>query len=147
VANASIKDYSGDQKYVKTSGAGSVGDPFIPEVTVGSITAGDANIGNVDIASLPNDPLGAIADAAATPGSTGTLSAKLRLATSQLGALQTALEIIDDWDESDRAKVNPIAGQVGVAAGAGAVSALTQRVTLASDDRLPGSPGQRDCGL
>jgi len=49
-------------------------------------------------------------------------------------AMQTALEIIDDWDESDRAKVNPIAGQAGVAAGAGAVDALTQRTTLASDD-------------
>lgn len=45
-----------------------------------------------------------------------------------------SLAIIDDWDESDRAKVNPIAGQAGVAAGAGAVDALTQRATLASDD-------------
>lgn len=46
----------------------------------------------------------------------------------------TALQIIDDWDESDRAKVNPVVGQAGVAAGAGAVSANTQRVTHASDD-------------
>lgn len=45
-----------------------------------------------------------------------------------------ALQIIDDWDESDRCKVNPIAGQAGVAAGAGAVAATVQRVTLASDD-------------
>ena len=45
-----------------------------------------------------------------------------------------ALQIMDDWDESDRAKVNPIAGQAGVAAGAGAVDALTQRVILATDD-------------
>jgi len=50
------------------------------------------------------------------------------------GASTTALQIVDDWDESDRAKVNPIAGQAGVAAGAGAASALTQRVILASDD-------------
>lgn len=46
----------------------------------------------------------------------------------------TALQIIDDWDETDRCKVNPIVGQAGVAAGAGAVGATTQRVTLASDD-------------
>jgi|CXWL01.1.fsa_nt_gi hypothetical protein len=46
----------------------------------------------------------------------------------------TALAIMDDWDETDRAKVNIIAGQVGVAAGSGAVSALTQRVILATDD-------------
>jgi len=46
----------------------------------------------------------------------------------------TALQIIDDWDESDRAKVNLIVGQSGVAAGAGAVGVTVQRVTLASDD-------------
>lgn len=51
-----------------------------------------------------------------------------------LAAAATSLSVVDDWDESDRAKVNPIAGQAGVAAGAGAVSALTQRMTLASDD-------------
>ena len=48
--------------------------------------------------------------------------------------IATSLAILDDWDEADRAKVNPIAGQAGVAAGAGAVDALTQRTTLASDD-------------
>jgi hypothetical protein len=48
--------------------------------------------------------------------------------------IQTSVQIMDDWDESDRAKVNIISGQAGVAAGAGAVSATVQRVTLASDD-------------
>ena len=46
----------------------------------------------------------------------------------------TALQIMDDWDESDRAKVNPIVGVAGVAAGAGTVGTTTQRTTLASDD-------------
>jgi hypothetical protein len=50
------------------------------------------------------------------------------------GNAATSLAVIDDWDESDRAKVNPIVGQAGVAAGAGAVGATVQRVTLASDD-------------
>lgn len=45
----------------------------------------------------------------------------------------TALQTMDDWDESDRCKTNPIAGQAGVAAGAGAVDALTQRIIVASD--------------
>jgi hypothetical protein len=45
-----------------------------------------------------------------------------------------SLAVLDDWDEADRAKVNPIVGQPGVAAGAGAVGATTQRVTLASND-------------
>ena len=47
-----------------------------------------------------------------------------------------ALQVIDDWDEADRCKVNPIAGQVGVQGGAGATTALTQRVVLATDDVL-----------
>lgn len=48
-------------------------------------------------------------------------------------AIKTAVEIMDDWDESDRAKVNPIAGQAGVAANDGATSATTQRVVMASN--------------
>jgi len=48
-------------------------------------------------------------------------------------AAEASLAIIDDWDETDRAKVNIIAGQVGVAAGSGASSALTQRVIAATD--------------
>jgi hypothetical protein len=50
------------------------------------------------------------------------------------GAALTALQAMDDWDESDRAKVNPIVGQAGIAAGAGAVGVTVPRVTLASDD-------------
>lgn len=52
-------------------------------------------------------------------------------------ASDTSLAVIDDWDESDRAKVNPIVGQAGVAGGSGTVSALTQRVVLATDVALP----------
>jgi hypothetical protein len=51
-----------------------------------------------------------------------------------LAGAATSLAILDDWDESDRAKVNLIVGQAGVAAGAGAVGATVQRITLASDD-------------
>ncbi len=57
---------------------------------------------------------------------------------SDLGAyaslISISLAVMDDWDESDRAKVNIIAGQAGVTAGAGTVAANTPRVTLASDD-------------
>lgn len=50
-----------------------------------------------------------------------------------LASAVAALQIMDDWDESDRAKVNPIVGQAGVQGGAGAVSANTQRVIIATD--------------
>lgn len=52
-------------------------------------------------------------------------------------AAETSLAIIDDWDETDRAKVNPIVGQAGVQGGSGTVSANTQRVVLATDVALP----------
>lgn len=61
-------------------------------------------------------------------------AAQLNCTEASASAIKTAVEIMDDWDESDRAKVNPIVGQAGVAAGAGAVGATVQRVTLASDD-------------
>lgn len=54
-------------------------------------------------------------------------------AGGNLAATTTALQIMDDWDESDRAKVNPIVGQAGVQGGAGAVSATTQRIVIATD--------------
>ncbi len=81
---------------------------------------------------------------AGVAGGTGVLGATVQRMTvatddtvaTDLTAIKTAVEIMDDWDESDRCKSNPIAGQAGVAAGAGAVNALTQRSTLASDDPL-----------
>lgn len=70
---------------------------------------------------------------------TVTVNAGTNLNTSALNLeatqadVRTALQIIDDWDESDRAKVNPIVGQLGVQGGAGSVSANTQRVAVATD--------------
>ena len=50
---------------------------------------------------------------------------------------QTAsLSVLDDWDETNRAAVNTIAGQVGVQGAAGTITALTQRVTIATDDEV-----------
>jgi hypothetical protein len=54
-----------------------------------------------------------------------------------LAGAATSLAVMDDWDESDRAKVNLIVGQAGVQGGSGTVSASTQRVTLATDVALP----------
>lgn len=75
---------------------------------------------------------GAAADAVSGAGAVGTGVQRTTLASDDPAVV--SLQIMDDWDESDRAKVNLIAGQAGVAAGAGAVDALTQRVVLATDD-------------
>jgi hypothetical protein len=85
--------------------------------------------------------LGANNDVTVTSGSV-TANAGTNLNTSalalesggNLAGAATSLAIVDDWDESDRAKVNIVAGQAGITAGAGAVGASTPRVTLASDD-------------
>lgn len=52
-------------------------------------------------------------------------------------AAVTALQIMDDWDESDRAKVNLIVGQAGIAGGTGVDGATVPRVTLATNVALP----------
>ena len=52
-------------------------------------------------------------------------------------ASAASLSVLDDWDETNRAAVNTIAGQVGVQGASGVVTALTQRVVLATDVALP----------
>jgi hypothetical protein len=44
---------------------------------------------------------------------------------------------MDDWDETDRAKVNLIVGQAGIAAGTGVDGVTVPRVTLATNVGLP----------
>lgn len=64
---------------------------------IGKLAANSGvDIGDVDVLSVPADPFGANADVAATAGSTGSIQAKLRLMTSQLDAIQTAIQLIDD---------------------------------------------------
>lgn len=77
-------------------------------IQVGSIAAGDNNIGNVDLASaipagtnnigdvdvltVPADPFGANADAAVAAGAVGSIQAKLRRLTTDLDAVKTAVQ-------------------------------------------------------
>lgn len=74
--------------------------------------------------------------------STGVLSvddngASLTVDNTDITASATSLAVIDDWDESDRAKVNPVVGQAGLAAGTGVDAANALRVSLATDIPLP----------
>lgn len=73
-------------------------------------------------------------DVGAGTGGSETQRVIIDTADVNLSAIKTAVEIIDDWDETNRAAVNIVAGQAGITAGAGAVAASTPRVTLASDD-------------
>jgi len=52
-------------------------------------------------------------------------------------ATQAAVEIMDDWDETNRAAVNPISSVTGIAGGTGADATNVTRVSLATDIALP----------
>lgn len=106
---------------------------------VGSKSGGGALIPGDATAGLKVD-LGADNDVTVTSGSitaTQGTAANLNMTEASAAAIKTSVEIMDDWDESDRAKVNPIVGQAGVQGASGAVSATTQRVVLATDVALP----------
>lgn len=104
-------------------------------------TLGDGDVGAI---ALDADGAVQISDGGNTITVDGTITANAGtdLNTSalalesggNLAAAVTALQIIDDWDETNRAAVNLIASQAGITGGAGAVGANTPRVTLASDD-------------
>ena len=63
----------------------------------------------VDVLTLPADPLGANADAAVAAGAAGSISAKLRLMTSQLDAIKTAVELIDNAIAGTEMQVDVVA--------------------------------------
>ena len=74
-----------------------------------NLAAGTNNIGDVDVLTVPADPFGANADAAATAGSTGSIQAKLRLMTSQLDSIKTAVEILDNTVSGSETQVDVVA--------------------------------------
>ncbi len=98
-----------------------IGSPFQAGGSIGNTSFGATQSGTWNINNV-----------------SGTVSLPTGAATLAEQQTQTAsLSVLDDWDESDRAKVNPIAGQAGVAGGSGVVGATTQRVVLATDVALP----------
>lgn len=73
-----------------------------------------------------------ISGAISLPTGASTAANQTTLITNS-GNAATSLAILDDWDETDRAKVNLIVGQAGIAAGAGATGANVPRVDVAND--------------
>jgi hypothetical protein len=76
--------------------------------------------------------IGAAADAAATVGSTGSLSAKERLMTTQLDAIQTAVQTIDNIVSGAGANITQFGG-TNVVTGTGTGGAGIPRVTVSND--------------
>lgn len=100
----------------------------------GADTDGDYAALGLDSSGRLHTTVGNTVTVTGTVTAAQATAANLNMTEASAADIKTAVQIIDDWDESDRAKINLIVGQAGVAAGAGAVSATVQRVTLASDD-------------
>lgn len=103
--------------------------------------SGSLEIGTVATVTTITNPVAVTQSGAwsvtANAGTNLNTSALALESGGNLAAAATSLAIMDDWDESDRAKVNPIVGQAGVQGDTGVVTAITQRVTLATDVALP----------
>ncbi len=88
---------------IKTTGSGGGGGGDASEAEqqtqTGILTTIDADTGAISLG------VGGTADAAATAGSTGSLNAKLRLMSSQLDSIKTAVETLDNIVSSNRASV------------------------------------------
>lgn len=96
--------------------AHSTGDKGIPALTVRQDTAAALSGTDADYQPLISDANG-----------------RLHVIEPSAAAAAASLSVVDDWDESDRAKVNLIVGQAGIAAGNGASGATVPRVTIAND--------------
>ena len=137
-----LGDNNADDGYVSTANPLPITAAALPLPT-GAATAakqpalGTAGTASTDVLTVQGiaamTPLAVSAAALPLPSGAAT-EAKQDAQITQETAAAASLAVMDDWDETNRAAVNTIAGQVGVAAGAGAVDALTQRVTLASND-------------
>lgn len=73
----------------------------------------------------------------AVTGAGDATAANQVLQLAQETAAATSLAIMDDWDETDRCKVNLIASQAGIAGGTGVDGANVPRFTLATNVGLP----------
>lgn len=102
-----------------------------PWIVAGGGTAGSAATGVVTIQGIAS--MTAVQVSQATAGNLNMTEASAATIATNTGNSATSLAILDDWDESDRAKVNPIVGQAGVAAGVGTTGATVQRVVVAND--------------
>lgn len=101
-------------------------------VAVGAVrvdTPGTLVQANGDYVRLQTDEQGALR---VNPGALNSAVDSVTEVNSQ--DIAERMAVVEGWEESTRVKNNPIVGQAGVAAGAGAVGPTVQRVTHASDD-------------
>lgn len=122
MTNLHVKDGASASKYVKTDGAGTDGNPYVPHHVIGD---------GEDVVQ------GSLADAIVAAGAVGTISAKLRRVTQALADLETELALKADLTETqptslaDGADVTSgsIADDMVAAGAAGSISAKLRRIS------------------
>lgn len=103
--------------------------------------AGGAVIGGTSTNPIRFDPTGTTAQpvnivsgqTGITAGAGAVAANTPRITHASDDPVTASLNVMDDWDETDRCKVNLIAGQVGVDGNSGLKSAATVRVVMATD--------------
>lgn len=121
-------------KYQSQEILNSVYDEVNEVLKVNVSLSADVEIGSVELKDNDSDDRGIIAFGnSAAVGSLALYVADANV-KSDTAKIVTAAEIMDDWDETNRAAVNIIPSQSGVAAFTGNASVNTIRTVTAADD-------------
>lgn len=110
------------------------GDGTFSLSTTATLDGSDIEIGAVEIKDGDSDTRLDV-ESSGTKNAAYVQSETLATAANQATG-NASLSVLDDWDETDRAKVNPIVGQAGVTGGAGNTDSATQRVVIASNQAV-----------
>ena len=108
----------------KLDGSAFAAEDFASENTLSAI--------NAKLAAL-----GQAAMAASMPVVIASNQTSVPVTEASAAAIAASASVLDDWDESDRAKVNPVVGSAGLAGGAGVDAANALRVSIATNTPLP----------
>lgn len=90
-----------------------------------------------DVVTVPADPFGTNADAAVAAGATGSISAKLRRISTDIDAIKTAVQTLDDTVAGSELQVDVVTSQLPT----GAASAANQTTIIGHVDGLEGGVG------
>ena len=120
-----------DRWYVKHTLVGGLYQSTPQSITDGDVGPFQVDVnGRLGVALSPTD--NAVLDAMVVD--LAAIEVLLTGIDADTDAIKTAVQIIDDWDDSNYANVNMNIAGTDVVGGAGTVASGVQRVTLASDD-------------
>lgn len=131
--NFQAKDANGNTLTFKSTETATV---HVPHHNIDVIAAGTNNIGDVDIVTLPADPLGTNADAVIVAGAAGSISAKLRAISRDLVANIVLAAGNNNVGDVDVASVpaDPFGANADAVVAAGAAGSISAKLRAISRD-------------